>query len=93
MTQVTEKVYKMSTKKEIKNKLKALGYSLLDESEYVNTHTKVSLIDNEGYKYFCNVGDVIRETYVPMKIYKNHTYTLEKIQNYMDLQENSVSAK
>ena len=94
MTQVTEKVYKMSTKKkslqEIKNKLKALGYSLLDESEYVNTHTKVSLIDNEGYKYFCNVGDIIRETYIPMKIYKNNPYTLENIQNYMDLQENSV---
>ena len=44
-----------STKKKnislIKQNLQQWGFYMLDESEYKNTHSKINVIDNDGYKY------------------------------------------
>lgn len=76
-----------STKKkdisQIKNQLEEWGYYIIDESEYKNTHTKFSLIDKEGYKYY-NSYDAIhtnQKCHSQLeKVGKVNPYAMENLQ-------------
>ncbi len=73
----------------IKQNLQEWGFSILDESEYKNTHGKINLIDTEGYKYFTSYDQIhsnIKLGSKLEKIGKTNPYAMENLQLYIQKQ-------
>lgn len=88
---MTQRGYNMKTNKKsletIKTQLKEWGYSILDDSEYKNTHTALNLIDEENYKYFISYDYVrynIKHNGTPIRFGKANPHTIENLQLYID---------
>ena len=82
-----------STKKKnislIKQNLQQWGFYMLDESEYKNTHSKINVIDNDGYKYFISYDQIQSNQRLNSKlkkIGKVNPYSIENLQLYINQQ-------
>jgi hypothetical protein len=71
---------------QIENQLKQWGLYLIDKTQYKNTHTKVDMIDTDGYKYYVSYDNMLYN-------YKHHCqsdivgkinpYSMENLQIYI----------
>jgi very-short-patch-repair endonuclease len=71
---------------QIENQLKQWGLYLIDKTQYKNTHTKVDMIDIDGYKYYVSYDNMLYN-------YKHHCqsdivgkinpYSMENLQIYI----------
>ena len=82
-----------STKKKdislIKQNLLSWGFTMLDESEYKNTHGKINIIDTDGYKYFISYDQIRSNVKIGSKlekIGKVNPYAMENLQLYIQKQ-------
>lgn len=83
----------ISTKKKnislIKQNLHDWGFTMLDESEYRNTHSKISVIDTDGYKYFTTYDQIQSNQKLNSKlekISKVNPYAMENLQLFINQQ-------
>lgn len=75
---------KKKTLEEIKNLLKERNLYMINESEYKNTRSKISLIDCEGYKYL-NTIDYMRDINKLDRFSNKNPYTIENIKLWLKL--------
>ena len=75
---------KKLTYEEVYQRFKEKGYTLLDK-EYISSQTKMTCIDEEGYKYYvCN--NLLQNGRFPEKYNKFNPYTLDNVQHMLDLE-------
>lgn len=70
--------------KRTKDKLKEKGYILLDETSYKNTHNKVYIIDDDGYKYYCPIDGILLNRNKPRRVHKSNPFSIQNIQLEVD---------
>ena len=71
----------------IKENLNKWGFRMLDETQYKNTHTKINLIDIEGYKYYTSYDQIRSNLKVGSKLEtvgKVNPYSMENLQIYIN---------
>lgn len=71
----------------IKEDLSKWGFRMLDETQYKNTHTKIHLIDTEGYKYYTSYDQIRSNLKVGSKLEivgKVNPYSMENLQIYIN---------
>lgn len=75
---------KKKTLEEIKNILKDRNLFMVDESEYINTKSKISLINIEGYKYL-NTIDYMRDVNKLDRFSNKNPHTIYNIKLWLKL--------
>ena len=77
---------------EIKKRCKNMNLQMLDESEYGGKITKISVIDNDGYKYKWNTSYLYKLTgNIKARISKSNPYTVENANLWLNL--HNIDAK
>ena len=71
---------------EVREKFLKRGLYLFENQEYINSRTKMSCYDDEGYKYHLSYG-LIRDVRIKKyyKVRRENIYSIENIQHYLDL--------
>lgn len=82
-------IIKRFTEQEIDKQLKKIN--LIRISEYKGMSNKCSLIDDEGYKYYAQLGNLIYGNYKPKRFYNKNPYTIENINTY--IRKNNISCE
>ena len=75
---------KKFTFEEVRTICRDLGYELLS-NEYINSHTNLSLIDKDGYKYYVSLLSTYNGNRVPSKFHTSNIYTFENIKLWLRL--------
>lgn len=78
------KIGKRKTLEFIENELKDKGLYMIDNKEYANTKSKISLIDNMGYKYITTI-DYMRNITNLDKFSTNNPNTVTNIKLYLKI--------
>ena len=70
------------TTQEITEILKELGYKLLD-NQYKNMKSKVNIVDDNGYKYYCALGNLMSGR-IPKTVSRFNPYSIDNINKYIE---------
>lgn len=71
------------TEQEVKNKMKKYGLTLLDKFQGIKK--KHNIIDDNGYKYYNSLDNLIYSNNLPRRFSKTNCYTIDNIKNYIIL--------
>lgn len=73
--------YKLNYKDIVKT-INSLGFTLLDD-EYINSKTKMTLMDSDGY-YYTSRFDNLRNMDMPEAFHPSNKYTIKNIQHWLN---------
>lgn len=76
------------TLEEIKTEILNYGYKVMNENEYKNAKSKISIEDKEGYKYYISISNLreYKKTNCNIDTFsKYNKFTIENIHNYLKI--------
>ena len=82
-----QKINRKYSKENVSVILENLGYHLGDSFE--SMEQKTYIVDDDGYKYYTSLKDLIYRNKCPTKIYPGNIYSIDNIKNYIHLNDMS----